>query len=269
MLIAKTPRAEAHLAAQFRARGAKKRYVAVLHNLPRLAQAGEAAAHRLYVDAPLGRDADSPNAMALLAPPLGKSAVSVFHVHAHCAVRSLSLVSVELHTGRQHQIRAHAALVLGAPVANDETYGVRPAVERLRAEFGGLGKGRPLLHSWQVDVPHCADGKPPLSLRCPLPPDMAALIAAAWPALDLDDPGGWGPWQGDADEAARNAAAATAAAEAAGAFAPPAKRKKPKPDAELNLVSDDAMMAFAKAYKPAAPRADDVPSGARAVAGKK
>jgi len=156
MVIAKTPLAERSLSEQamFKTRGAKKRFVAILHNLPRLASASNSAAHRLYVDSPIGRDDEHPGSMAIRPLPDGRSAVSIFHLHAHCAQRGISLVSVELNTGRQHQIRVHAARVLGAPVANDETYGERSAVERLRDEFGKLGKGRPMLHSWSLEMPH-------------------------------------------------------------------------------------------------------------------
>lgn len=272
MLLAKTPRAEAHLAAQFRARGAKKRYVALLHNLPRLrataaAGGGAPAAHRLYVDAPIGRDAQRPGAMCVLPLPEGKSAVSVFHVHAHCAQRALSLVSVELHTGRQHQIRVHAARVLGAPVANDETYGERPAVERLRCEFGNLGRGRPLLHSWALDVPHpnpAATGG--LSLRCPLPADMLQIIQRAWPHLS-PEPSEWRHWEGDVDKAVAAQEDAAAAVDLEELALATAKRKKAKAAApELNLVSDSAMAAFARAYKPPPPRASDVPRELREAA---
>lgn len=273
MLLAKTPRAEAHLAAQFRARGAKKRYVAVLHALPRLegrraAAAGAAAtAHRLYVDAPVGRDPERAGGMCLLPPPDGRSAVSVFHVHAHCAARALSLVSVELHTARQQQVRVHAARVLGAPVANDETYGERAAVERLRSEFGGLGRGRPLLHAWSLEVPHpnpaAASG---LSLRCPLPADMLQIIERAWPALSRD-PSEWPQWEGDADEAVAAQEEAAAAVDPEQLANAAAKRKKAKPAGqELSLVSDTAMAAFARSYKPPQPRASDVPRAVREAA---
>lgn len=63
----------------------------------------------------------------------GKAAVSVFEPRTH--YRDLaSLMDVEIHTGRTHQIRVHAAFA-GHPVAGDEKYGAREFNARMK-EFG-------------------------------------------------------------------------------------------------------------------------------------
>jgi 23S rRNA pseudouridine1911/1915/1917 synthase len=71
-----------------------------------------------------------------------------------------SLVSVETHTGRRHQVRVHLAH-LGHPLAGDLLYG-GPAVEGLRGAF---------LHA--AELRFLADGA---ELCAPLPADRRALL---------------------------------------------------------------------------------------------
>ncbi len=222
MLLAKTPAAESHLGWHFRQKTAsaasadsasmRKRYVAVLCGLPRLASSGASRAgpgleSGLRIDVPLDRDPARPGKMAVAAPGRGKSAMTIIHVHAHrdvdegCGgkgseVGGLSLVSVELLTGRQHQIRVHCAHA-GAPLANDDGYGSAETVRAFRRAFGPLPRNRPLLHAWSMEVPHPAprrDADSPqrdtLLLRAPLPADMLSIIAKLWPELSRD-PSEW------------------------------------------------------------------------------
>lgn len=80
------------------------------------------------------------------------------------AADGLALVEVHPLTGRTHQVRVHLADA-GFPVAGDGLYG------------GGGGLPRPFLHAWRLTLPHPKDGAP-LHLEAPLPPDMAAFLAA-------------------------------------------------------------------------------------------
>ena len=80
------------------------------------------------------------------------------------AAGGLSLVEVHPLTGRTHQVRVHLAAT-GFPVAGDALYG------------GGGGLPRPFLHAWRLTLPHPKDGAP-LHLEAPIPPDMAAFLAA-------------------------------------------------------------------------------------------
>lgn len=189
MLIAKTPSAEAHLTQQFKGRSTRKRYVAILSGKPR----GAASAGRIPVDVALERDPLRPGKMQVAAARgQGKPASSVVHVHAHDAASGLSLVTVELLTGRQHQIRVHCQH-LGAPLANDEDYCGAERLRAFRAQHGSaFGRGRPLLHAWALQVAHPdpARAAAPLAVRAPLPPSLAALVGQAWPELGCD-PQGW------------------------------------------------------------------------------
>lgn len=63
--------------------------------------------------------------------------------------RELSLVRVELITGKTHQIRAHLAS-MGHPVAGDRKYGDPQLALKLKKETGYNGL---FLHSWYMELP--------------------------------------------------------------------------------------------------------------------
>merc|ERR1712008_513876 len=141
----------------------------------------------LTVNASIGYDPSDPKRRAVV--PDGQAATSVVHVHRHSPVgRGIALVTVELLTGRMHQIRVHCAHG-GMPVVGDGVYGDRRSNVALRKSLGTtvLSKTsqRPLLHAWALDLPHPVDGKP-LSLRAALPDDMSRVVAELWPDLALD-----------------------------------------------------------------------------------
>jgi 23S rRNA-/tRNA-specific pseudouridylate synthase len=83
-------------------------------------------------------------------------------------------------TGRTHQIRVHLA-ALGHPVVCDELYGNSKPVLLSAIKRGWRGdpvEEKPLLsrlglHAAELFIPDYADG---LSLKAPLPRDMAALV---------------------------------------------------------------------------------------------
>eukprot|EP00965_Chrysotila_dentata_P022451 743286-Pleurochrysis_carterae.AAC.4 len=189
LLIAKTARAEEHLANQFRSRTTRKRYVALLHGTLQASKSSRLEEDGgLYIDAPIGRALHADARGAMVVEPSGKPAQSTLHVHAIDESRRVVLVSVDLHTGRQHQIRVHCAH-LGAPVANDDVYGDGASAFRACFASASLRRGRPLLHAWSLSVahPHTAAR---LEVAAPLPPDMRRLVSELWPSIGLD-PAEW------------------------------------------------------------------------------
>lgn len=88
------------------------------------------------------------------------------------------------HTGRLHQLRA-TLLALGFPVTGDKVYGADETVF-LRFLEDGLTAGdrarlrlpRQALHAAELSFRHPADGRP-MTVRAPLPADMACLLAGA------------------------------------------------------------------------------------------
>ena len=112
LVMAKTRAAYEALTAQLSARSVTRRYVAVVHG-----RVGLAAG---VIDAPMGRDPNHRQRMAVRPPGKGKRAVTHYRVlerfpHFTC-------LELKLETGRTHQIRVHMAS-LGHPVVGDRTYG--------------------------------------------------------------------------------------------------------------------------------------------------
>jgi len=100
----------------------------------------------------------------------GKHAVSVFEPRSH--FRGLAtLMDVEIHTGRTHQIRVHAAFA-GHPVAGDEKYGRREFNSRMR-EFG---LRRMFLHASTLAF-RWPDSRERVAISVGLPEDLVALLA--------------------------------------------------------------------------------------------
>ena len=195
MVLAKTPAAERALADSFRRHTAKKTYVALLCGRPtRGCGCSDACGGggALVVNAPVAKDASRPGKMvsggAATRTSSAKAARSIARLHAHCERTGLSLVSIALLTGRTHQIRVHCAHVLRAPLLGDDAYGgwAGTAARMAREALGAAVelRKRPALHAAKLDVPH-PNGGAPLRLRAEMPPDMAAVAAAAWPELDL------------------------------------------------------------------------------------
>lgn len=100
----------------------------------------------------------------------GKEALTEFSLVEQIAGRA-SLLEAELHTGRTHQIRVHAAHC-GHPVAGDEKYG-DPA---FNASLRELGLRRMFLHAHRCGFTW--PGGKEVSYSAPLPPELKAVLDA-------------------------------------------------------------------------------------------
>lgn len=92
---------------------------------------------------------------------------SITEWKALCSADGLTLLEINLLTGRTHQIRTHFADVMNMPLAGDLMYG----------GHDGLIK-RQALHCGRVAFAHPVSGES-VSLECPLPEDMRCLPPCA------------------------------------------------------------------------------------------
>ena len=126
ILVAKNDFAHAKLGEQFRGRKVKKTYVALVE--------GRLKSKDGRIELAIGRDARTRTRMAVQqekktrgAGVAGKAREARTDWRALAEVDGMTLVEVQLHTGRTHQIRVHFAAV-GHPVAGDELYGAEKRV---------------------------------------------------------------------------------------------------------------------------------------------
>ena len=148
------PRAHKSLSTQFQSRSAKKIYLALVVGKP------EPKAGR-YVSN-LIRDRYS-NKMKSTSSG-GKEAVTTYRVvHTRAVPDCISLVELELVTGRTHQIRAHLSEA-GHPLVGDTRYGGPVRV-------GEHSFATHCLHSHRLEVVHPVSDTP-LGFRADLPPVM-------------------------------------------------------------------------------------------------
>jgi len=160
LLVAKTDRAHRLLSAAIAARRVVRRYAALSW--------GHLTADRLTVERPIARDPRDRKRMAVVEG--GREARTDFVRLAR--FDSADLLRAHLHTGRTHQIRVHLASI-GHPVVGDDTYGGGGG-RRLMA----LPPRRHFLHAAWLRLRHPITGEA-LDLRAPLPPELAASLAAA------------------------------------------------------------------------------------------
>jgi 23S rRNA pseudouridine955/2504/2580 synthase len=164
LIVAKRRSALRWLHAQLREGAIDKRYRALL--------SGSLARRVERVDLPLRKfQLQGGERMVRVDTDSGKPSLTVFRRVA--AYGGLTLVDVDLHTGRTHQIRVHAASI-GAPVAGDDKYG-RPED---RAGARELGLRRLFLHAAELRFRPQED-KPAVAVAAPLPDDLAAVIQRA------------------------------------------------------------------------------------------
>jgi len=100
----------------------------------------------------------------------GKAASSTFKPTRRFGQRA-TLVEVEIHTGRTHQIRVHAAYA-GHPIAGDEKYGDR----EFNAAMKAAGLRRMFLHAHRMAFTWPDTGRK-CRIEAPLPGDLAGVMA--------------------------------------------------------------------------------------------
>jgi len=132
IVIARNDHAQTALMAQLKARRVKKTYLALVQG-PVPAEVGR-------IEAPIGRDPRQFGRMAVISG--GRPSVTGYRVRER--LPGWTLLEVDLHTGRTHQIRVHLSSI-GHPVAGDPVYATGDA------RRGPEGLTRLFLHSWKIE----------------------------------------------------------------------------------------------------------------------
>ena len=157
MMVAKSEIAYLKLKDMFRNREIKKIYHALAqgHIEPAIGT----------IDAPIDRHPKDDYKMAVVSS--GKPSVTHYEVIEY--YRSVTLLKVELETGRTHQIRVHMSAIRH-PLIGDLTYGADP---NLATE---IGVNRPWLHAQALQFTHPVSGLP-ISVSADYPGDLTDSLS--------------------------------------------------------------------------------------------
>ena len=164
LVIAKRRSVAAKLGRAFQTRSVRKVYWALVHGVPKPPQG--------KIEAALVKAAGPEGDRVRKARPgeqaKAQSAVTYYAV-VDRAGQDVTHVSLKPVTGRQHQLRAHMAII-GHPILGDDKYPSGAA----RPE--GIDK-KLYLHARRISFPH-PSGEGVVDVTAPLPPHMAAAFAA-------------------------------------------------------------------------------------------
>ena len=170
LLVARTPEVHTRLVAALAARTIGREYLALCVGTP--TGGGR-------IEQPIGRHRTARTRMAVRSD--GREAVTNFRIAER--FRAHTLLTVQLETGRTHQIRVHLSHI-GLPIVGDPVYGGRMralggAVPELAAALAGLR--RQALHAQRLQLKHPLTGRSQ-GFEAPLPADLAELLQ--WLRLD-------------------------------------------------------------------------------------
>lgn len=164
LVVAKRREVAAKLGRAFQTRSVRKIYWAVVKGVPKPLQG--------RVDAALVKAAGPDGDRVRKARPgeqeMAQSAVTYYAV-VDRAAQKVAWLSLKPVTGRQHQLRAHMAIV-GHPILGDEKYqGDRDLPEGIESKLH--------LHARRISFPH-PSGEGVVDVTAPLPAHMRASFAA-------------------------------------------------------------------------------------------
>lgn len=162
LAVALTDTAYRRLSRAFSSRKIAKRYLAVVF--------GDPGNEEIVIDAPIGRHPKRRKEMTVQEG--GRPARS--RVRKLSVAPGVSLIEVDLDTGRTHQIRVHLKH-LGHPLVGDPVYG-----EARWKNLAGTAKtatrafARPALHAWKLSLRHPVSNED-LTIEAPPPDDLREL----------------------------------------------------------------------------------------------
>jgi 23S rRNA pseudouridine1911/1915/1917 synthase len=155
--IAKTDHAHQHLQAQFKAKTARREYLAVVYGAP--------SRDTGTIDAAIGRHPIDRKKMAVIPEDKGGRR-AITHWQIRERLGNFTLMLFQLETGRTHQIRVHSAYI-GHPVVSDPVYGSGRSI--------GVNLTGQALHAWKLRLQHPVSEQW-LEVTAPLPPEFLTLL---------------------------------------------------------------------------------------------
>jgi 23S rRNA pseudouridine1911/1915/1917 synthase len=166
LVVAKNDQAHEKLSDQFRDRSIFKMYVALVY--------GQMSRERGEVEANIGRSPNNRTRMAVLKGGAGRPARTLFQVDKR--FQELTLLSVEIKSGRTHQIRVHLSHI-GYPVVGDIAYGQgrENTVQDVMTRQGIKSLGRHFLHSSRLAFEHPTSHER-MEFSSPLPPELESML---------------------------------------------------------------------------------------------
>jgi 23S rRNA pseudouridine1911/1915/1917 synthase len=172
IVIAKNDYAHAKLAESFRNRSVKKTYIALAE--------GRIEKTTGKIDLPIGRDPIRRTRMKAFAAqskssrrlPAGAKREALTEWRKLSEFGPATLVEVQLHTGRTHQIRVHFSAIKH-PLAGDLLYGASPQL--YAGKVGVPPVRRQFLHAAKLGFPHPRT-REWVEARAPLPKDLSDFL---------------------------------------------------------------------------------------------
>jgi 23S rRNA pseudouridine1911/1915/1917 synthase len=172
IVIAKNDYSHAKLAESFRTRAVKKTYIALVE--------GKLEKTSGEINLPIGRDPVHRTRMKAFPQqssqrhrnPSGRMREARTEWRKLADFTSATLLEVQLHTGRTHQIRVHLSAVKH-PLVGDSVYGAATKLMVGSIELAGVS--RQFLHSAKLGFPHPRTGQW-IEARAPLPSDLREFL---------------------------------------------------------------------------------------------
>ena len=172
IVVAKNDFAHARLAEAFQARTVKKSYLALVEGTLEKATG--------KIDFPIGRDpihrtrmkAYLPAAKSTRQTARARLREALTEWHKLVEFGPATMLLIQLHTGRTHQIRVHFSAIRH-PLVGDELYGACKNLQVGKTKLGALG--RQFLHAAMLSFPHPRTGQW-IEMRAPLPEDLRQFL---------------------------------------------------------------------------------------------
>ncbi len=160
LLVAKTPTDHVFYQSQFSNRTISKQYLALAF--------GTLHPPAAIIDAPIGRHGTARTKMSVHHAVHGRSATTVYRTLA--STPQASLLLLDLHTGRTHQIRVHLSTI-GHPLLGDATYATpQSSTFQKQLPFDTM-----CLHAWKLTfLSRTASTQ---AITCPPPPAFEEACA--------------------------------------------------------------------------------------------